>query len=95
MSSLFKTIRKFGIYDGLNVFLSIKLNRRSFNFPLNKSRIFLRNMNSDRFTFKETFVKGQYEIGDIIKNPKFIVDAGANIGISTVFLLINILQQKF
>jgi FkbM family methyltransferase len=83
----FQCIRRFGI-QGILVYLKIKLNRTSgiaipgIRFPLT-----MRPGPMDRTTFREIFIRREYDIDlpSAIK-PTVIIDAGANIGFTSVFL---------
>lgn len=48
----------------------------------------LRNRTSDFDVFRQVFLQQQYVIPDL-KDPHFIIDAGANIGLTSLFLLLR------
>lgn len=52
-------------------------------FPGIKSPIYLRLKTSDLATFKDIFVKGQYDFMPA-DPPRIIIDAGANVGLTTL-----------
>jgi hypothetical protein len=78
---LFKFISFFGIWHGLKLQLqfvfgyiqSVKL--PSFNHPFS-----LRKNTSDQSTFEQVFLNDEYNL-NFIKDPKVIIDGGANIGL--------------
>jgi FkbM family methyltransferase len=87
MIALFKFITKFGLSRGL--YLACKLQIGFCNklvIPNIKHSIKLRKKTSDIPTFWQVFVNKEYDInyGKII--PKTIIDAGANIGLFSVFM---------
>jgi FkbM family methyltransferase len=49
-----------------------------------KSPFFLRVPSSDVPTFEQIFIKQEYDF-DVKRNPKIIVDAGANIGLASIY----------
>jgi FkbM family methyltransferase len=53
------------------------------NFPGIRSPIFLRLKTSDLATFKDIFVRGQYDFAPPAP-PRVIIDAGANIGLTSL-----------
>jgi FkbM family methyltransferase len=56
----------------------LKIERPDIQFPF-----YLRIPSSDILTFKQIFLKKEYDLG-VKKNPKIIVDAGANIGLTSI-----------
>jgi FkbM family methyltransferase len=83
----FQCIRCFGI-QGVQVYLKIKLNRTSgITIPGIRFPLTMRPGPMDRTTFREIFIRREYDIDlpSTIK-PTVIIDAGANIGFTSVFL---------
>lgn len=86
-SFLFKCIRTFGFTTGLLLYVRLKLFRSgTFSLPGLKAPIFFRQNRMDMGTFREIFIREEYNI-DLPKgfDPKVIIDAGANIGFTTLF----------
>lgn len=84
LDSLYRHIRRFGI-KGIRVFFYIGLNyTKKIFLPNIIHPITLRNGTSDIRTFNQVFLHNDYNI-PLSFAPKAIVDAGANIGLSTVF----------
>jgi FkbM family methyltransferase len=84
---LFKCLHTFGL-NGLIIYLQLKLNATTkISVPGIKHPLTMRPSRTDKITFKEIFIKKEYDIAlpDSI-DVKFIIDAGANIGFTSVFL---------
>ncbi|MEN8221096.1 MAG: FkbM family methyltransferase [Pseudomonadota bacterium] len=85
--SLYQISRLLGFWLGLIVFLKyffvknklIEVHIYGIKFP-----IYLRTKTSDIFAFKEVFVNKCYE-QQLGLEPKVIIDAGANIGMTSIF----------
>jgi len=80
-------IRKFGLRSGLIAFFKIEFTKRGYvkiNIPQSKTPFLLRAKSSDLKVFIQIFLGNVYEI-PITMNPKFVVDGGANIGLSTIY----------
>jgi FkbM family methyltransferase len=85
-SFLFICIQTFGL-AGIIVYLKIKLNLTgSISLPGLKHPIRMRPQHSDKITFREIFIRKEYaiELPPSLK-PTVIVDAGANIGFTSVY----------
>ncbi len=83
-----KCMQKFGITGGLSVWIQIKLQRKDvIHLPGYANPIYLRPGTADLTTFREIFLREEYKL-DLPQSfhPKVIVDAGANIGFTSVFL---------
>ena len=83
---LFLCINNFGV-AGIAIYLKLKLNRtKNINVPGFKYAITLRPVPEDKYTFREIFIKKEYEF-DLPPNliPKTIIDAGANIGLTSIY----------
>jgi FkbM family methyltransferase len=57
----------------------LQVNRSDIKFPF-----FLRVPSSDVPTFEQIFIRQEYDF-DVKRNPKIIVDAGANIGLASIY----------
>ncbi len=57
----------------------LQINRSDIKFPF-----FLRVSSSDVPTFEQIFIRQEYDF-DSKRNPKIIVDAGANIGLASIY----------
>ena len=89
MSTISKSIRNFGL-KGLLIYLQIKTgNVNTLNIPGLRNEIHLRKKTDDTKLFKQLMIHQEYEFPSPIE-PEFIIDAGANIGLSSVFF-----AQKF
>lgn len=83
----FKFIQSFGLVKGLALYTRFKLRlNRKFRLPGLKHPLFLRPGTIDAYTFQEIFISGDYDLeyGALPEHP-VIIDAGANIGFSSVF----------
>lgn len=86
MSRIKKYYKAFGIFNGLFIYLKLKLGKvTSLKIKEVKHPIFLRPNTSDTRTFYQIFVKKEYEI-DFKFSPSIIIDAGANIGLFAVLM---------
>ena len=54
----------------------------------------LRGKSSDFRVFDEIFIKDQYDSHLLPKNPKVILDAGANIGLSSIYFAVRFPKSK-
>lgn len=78
-------IKEFGFADGWKFYVHSKVNPSgTFYSSRYKRAFYLRPHTSDFYTFKQVFVERQYQI-PIPFIPKTIVDAGANIGLATIY----------
>jgi FkbM family methyltransferase len=83
---LIQCLRAFGT-SGLIIYLKVKLRlTQSLKIPGITFPVAMRPGNTDRITFKEIFIRREYEL-DITDhtNTQVIIDAGANIGFTSVF----------
>ncbi len=86
-SFFFNCIKHFGFFAGLIVYLKIKiLKTETIKLPGYKSPIHLRSKSSDITSFREIFFRKEYDI-EMPANfiPRVIVDAGANVGYTSIF----------
>ncbi|UPT71443.1 MAG: FkbM family methyltransferase [Flavobacterium sp. JAD_PAG50586_2] len=82
---LVKLILNFGLFKGMWLFASFqKGDVKSITLPGIKYPISLRPIFSDLMIFQDIFLDHHYNIG--VKNPKIIIDCGANIGLFTVLM---------
>jgi FkbM family methyltransferase len=78
-------IKNFRFGSGLVIYLKLKVfNGTSINIPGLPEQVYLRAHTSDIHTFREIFLREEYSI-KLPFTPKTIVDAGANIGFTTLF----------
>lgn len=82
-----KYIYQWGIFEGTKIFLSVSKSGAlsSFSIPNIRAEFYLRPGTSDVSVFDHVFVDKEYELGSTVKDPKFIIDAGANIGCTSVY----------
>ena len=86
--TIIRYIRALGTKHGIVALIKIKRLKRTDNIRLRgiKHPIRLRiNGTSDKTTFYQIFLDKEYEIS-LLEEPKFIIDAGANIGLTSVYL---------
>ncbi|MDB5145720.1 MAG: FkbM family methyltransferase [Mucilaginibacter sp.] len=87
---IFKYIQSFGFISGIRLFFKIRRSRETelicFDIPGLQHPVFLRRNSSDFGVFEEVFIDKQYKTL-IDKNASYIVDAGANIGLASLFFL--------
>ncbi len=82
---LISFIRKFGVYKGLVLFLKIKTNAtQNLSISELKFPFTLRPNTSDIYVFYQVFSEREYD-NCINFEPKVIIDAGANIGLTSLF----------
>ena len=87
---IFKYIARFGITDGIRLFFRVRRSKSTgiiqFKIPGLEHPVFIRRESSDFAVFEEIFIDGHYE-GLLGKNADTIIDAGANIGLTTLYFL--------
>lgn len=83
---LIQCFKTFGI-AGLLIYLKIKLNKTgSIAIPGLRAPVTMRPQHADRITFREIFIRKEYDIElPATLRPTVIIDAGANIGFTSVF----------
>ncbi len=86
MSSRIKNlIREFGLVEGTQFYIRLKTkNLGWFNSTEKKMKFFLRNNGTDPGIFGQVFIDRQYEY-PVNFEPKTIIDAGANTGLSAMY----------
>lgn len=83
-----KFIQSFGMVKGLALYIRFKLRlNRKFRLPILKHPLYLRPGTIDAYTFHEIFIAKDYDLeyGNGLPARPVIIDAGANIGLSSVF----------
>ena len=81
----FKLLKKhFKFRDALALYFGILNKKEEIKLPILKRKIFLRKDTKDLETFEEVFLTNLYNTTLPIK-PKTIVDAGANVGLASLF----------
>jgi FkbM family methyltransferase len=85
LGMLINFIKYFGL-GGFLVYLKIKFKQTSpLPLPGYLHPIHLRNSKGDFISFREIFFKKEYELNLPHINPSIIIDAGANIGLTSVY----------
>ncbi|MGL2966412.1 FkbM family methyltransferase [Flavobacterium sp. XGLA_31] len=75
----------FGLFKGLWLFIKFQAGfTEKVKLPAIKYPISLRPGTSDAITFRDIFLDNQYNVS--VRNPKIIIDGGANIGLFTVLM---------
>jgi FkbM family methyltransferase len=86
----FKYLRSFGLLAGCKLFFQVRRSKNTgtiqFGIPGLKHPVYIRRGSSDFAVFEEIFIDGHYE-GLLGKNAAAVIDAGANIGLTALFLL--------
>ncbi len=84
--TLYRFLKQFGIWNGLYLYLKFTLGSvEKISLPHIKYPIKLRANTSDIPVFNEVFLQGGYNI-EYNKNPKVVIDGGANIGLFSIKL---------
>ncbi len=82
---LFKLLKKhFKFKDAYALYMGMKNNKEAIYLPQLKRTIYLRKDTKDNETFEEIFLTNLYNLHLPIE-PKTIVDAGANVGLASLF----------
>lgn len=95
MSSRIKNlVKEFGIVDGVKYYFRIKTKRLGwFNSGKKNIRFYLRDNKSDQGIFSQVFAQQQYDF-KLHFEPKLIIDAGANIGMSALYFASKFPQAR-
>lgn len=83
-----RCIRNFGVVNGLRIYWQVKVSKQgSFNLPGLAQSTYLRQGTIDLHTFREIFLREEYNLQNhsIISAPRYIIDAGANIGFTSIY----------
>lgn len=85
-------LNKFGVMHGTNILLKTlsKKEHVPVRIPGYSHPIFFRANTSDVPTFEQVFLGHEYDVPFPNRNPRLIIDAGANAGYATIFF-----AQKF
>ncbi len=84
-------VKSYGFWKGLVLFIKLKLKKtQSINVADARYPISLRNGSSDQLVFKQVFLLKEYDLDQDFGMPvpsdiKVIIDAGANIGLASVY----------
>lgn len=87
---LVSLIRYFGFISGLRIFWQLFSGKGKSEFFINdrnfKNKLYLRSHQSDPMIFEQVFIEQQYRFPEKFTQPvKWIIDAGANIGMASVY----------
>lgn len=98
MNLLKRCIKLHGLYRGGMLYLILRYQFKS-EIIIHKVRtsIYFRPKTSDIESFKQIFIEEQYNyyyIHKFIKDPKIIIDAGANIGLATLYFANTFINAK-
>ena len=74
----------FNVFQGLKIFFQLRVLKRETVHLKVYGRINLRKNSTDIDVFNQVFVSKEYDL-PIPFEPKFIIDAGANIGLTSLF----------
>lgn len=86
LNLIHRLIRLFGTWSGIQLFLQLKTKRlENIRLPNVQYPIALRKGTSDTATFKQVFLEREYDI-PFDPHTRVVVDAGANIGLFTVWM---------
>jgi FkbM family methyltransferase len=85
MSRLKKVIKRYGFFIGIGSYLKLQAGIDKIKLKGIKYPIHLRTRTSDSVLFKQIFYSGEYDI-PISFEPRYIIDAGANIGFFSILL---------
>jgi len=79
-------LRNLGLLEGFKAFMQVEvLKSERVTLKKHPHPLYLRRGSTDFKLFQEIFLFNQYGFS-LDENPKIIIDAGANIGLSTVYL---------
>ena len=84
---IFHFTKKFGLVNGISLYLNRKYNRSSaVKFPFLKHPVHFRGQisKSDLIMFEQIFYTKEYDI-NVPFEPKVIIDLGANVGFASVY----------
>ncbi|MEN9549428.1 MAG: hypothetical protein RIR12_2019 [Bacteroidota bacterium] len=83
---LFFCIKNFGFFKGILLWFKFDvLQKERFSVPGQSRPVHLRNNTTDHFAFRHIFLLNEYEHINAT-NVKWVVDAGANIGLFSLFI---------
>jgi FkbM family methyltransferase len=77
-------VQRFGLWNGIRLFFNFSIGRvGNIKLPNIKYSFSLRHRSSDIPTFHQVFLENEYNIS-FAKNPKIIIDGGANVGLFAI-----------
>ncbi len=78
-------IKNLGLYNGLSAFCNVEFFKKTkFKIAQYPNYFYLRPLTTDIKVFREIFLYGAYSF-EMNLSPSIIIDAGANIGLSSIF----------
>ncbi len=90
----FKNVRKnINFIDSIIIVILLKLKTKKIPLPILGRTIYIRKKTKDRETFEEVFNHNIYNLKLPIE-PQTIIDAGANVGLATLFFKIKYPKSK-
>lgn len=95
VGQILRYIKRFGVVQGLEVYRKLQNSKGVISLKLNDYReiIHLRSNSSDPMVFYQVCVMNEYDF-DYGLTPAFIVDAGANIGLTAAYFANHYPQAK-
>lgn len=84
-------IHAFGAVHGARMLFTVWLKRGTIQLrmPEVEGQVYLRTKTSDLRVFEDIFVAKHYHCANLEREPKWIVDAGANVGYSALFFALQ------
>jgi FkbM family methyltransferase len=82
---ILRYIKRFGFYYGLLNYYRIQWSKKGNILIDNPNQIRFRPRTSDTDIFEQVFIEQEYKV-ELINNSPFIIDAGANIGFTSIYL---------
>ena len=77
-------VHSYGLLKGASLLLKTEMDPKSLRLPFVKHPVTLRPKTSDLPTLLQVFAFGEYKIN--LDNPKVVIDAGANIGMFSIYM---------
>ncbi|MET1055169.1 MAG: FkbM family methyltransferase [Pedobacter sp.] len=85
---IYQYVARFGLLNGLKLFLTVRASRSkgtiSFHIPKLEHKVYIRRRSTDFLVFEEIFIDEIYKQPGTI-DPRYIIDAGANIGLAALY----------
>lgn len=89
LKNVMKYIAKFGVFDGVLIYVKLRLGKKGdlveIKLPRSKVCMHLRKRTVDIGIWEEVFIYGGYDLNDSMEDPNFIIDAGAHIGLTSIY----------